>query len=214
VKHLAIATAVVLVATGAWWLLRGASSHQPGVLEPGDPLPMGETVDMGWVDEESGEVEVWKVTKRETSPEDRAPGPTLPEPDPDAADHRPDESTRALHAMGLEAWKQGEIPQAMDHFAQAIEQDPDDPLPRTQYGRLLVLAMDYENAVTHLKRAAELSPDDPQIWLDLATVYEKANVMDRTWASRRRAEELAAGREIRQDPVSGFWVVDGNHIYP
>jgi tetratricopeptide (TPR) repeat protein len=202
---------LVIVAAGAWiWLefLRG-----PRVVEPGAPLRMGESVQMRWVDEETGEEDVWKVTKRETTPEELTPSP-LPEPDPAVAGHEPSESSRALHAMALESWKRGEIGEAMSQLEQAIEMDPEDPLPRTQYGRLQTLAMDFSTAMTHLERAAELAPDEPQVWLDLATLYQKRQMLERSWEARRRADALADGREIYQDERSGFWVIEGTSIYP
>ena len=44
----------------------------------------------------------------------------------------------------------------MEQLREAIELDPDDPLPRTQYGRLKVLATEYNEALPHLERAAAL----------------------------------------------------------
>ncbi len=213
---------IVMAGAGAWWLLRGAPSapsvveleKPPSVVGLEKPLPMDETVELRWTDEETGEEEVWKVVKRETDPEDRAPDPALPEPDANAGNHVPDESARTLYAMGLNSWKRGEIVEAMAQLREAIEVDPDDPLPRTQYGRLKLLAMDYSEALPHLERAAELQPSDPQVWLDLATLYEKALVLDRSWEAHRRAKELVGDGAIYQDEISGFWVVDGTSIYP
>ncbi len=213
---------IVMAGAGAWWLSRGEPSppsvagleKSPPAVGLDEPLPMDETVELRWVDEETGAEDVWKVTKRETSPEDRATGPSLPEPDPDAGNHEPDESARTLYAMGLESWKRGEIRDAMSQLRDAIEVDPDDPLPRTQYGRLQVLAMEYNEALPHLERAAALRPDDPQVWLDLTTLYEKALILDRSWEARRRAEELVGDRPIYQDELSGFYMVEGTIIHP
>ncbi len=213
---------IVMAGAGAWWLSRGEPSPPPvaGLDKPlpvaglDEPLPMDVNVELRWVVEETGAEDVWKVTKRETSPEDRATGPSLPEPDPNAGNHEPDESARALYAMGLESWKRGEIREAMTQLRDAIEVDPDDPLPRTQYGRLQVLAMQYNEALPHLERAASLRPDDPQVWLDLATLYEKALILDRSWEARRRAEDLVGDGLIYQDETSGFWLVEGTSIQP
>ncbi len=222
---------IVMAGAGAWWLSRGEPSpppvagldkplpvagleKSPRVAELDEPLPMDETVELRWVDEETGAEDVWKVTKRETSPEDRATGPSLPKPDPNAGNHEPDESARTLYAMGLESWKRGEIREAMTQLRDAIEADPDDPLPRTQYGRLQVLAMEYNEALPHLERAASLRPDDPQVWLDLATLYEKALILDRSWEAHSRAEELVGDGLIYQDETSGFWLVEGTSIQP
>jgi tetratricopeptide (TPR) repeat protein len=211
-RHAIAGLATLVIVAAGWWIwlqfLRG-----PRVVEPGEPLRMGETVQMRWVDEESGEEEVWKVTKRETTSDDLAPRP-LPEPDPEAANHEPSESSRALHAMALESWKRGEIREALSQLEQSIEMDPEDPLPRTQYGRLQLLAMDFSTAMIHLERAAELAPDDPQVWLDLTTLYQKRQMLERSWEARRRADALADGREIYQDERSGFWVIEGTSIYP
>ena len=204
---------IVMAGAGAWWLLRGEPSPLP-VAGLEKPLPMDETVELRWTDEETGEEDVWKVTKRATAPEDRASGPVLPEPDPNAGNHEPDESARTLLAMGLESWKRGEIRDAMAQLRDAIEVDPDDPLPRTQYGRLKVLVMDYREALPHLERAAALQPSDPQVWLDLATLYEKALVLDRSWEAHRRAEELVGDAAIVQDEISGFWLIEGTSVYP
>ena len=213
---------IVMAGAGAWWLSRGEPSP-PSVAELDEPLPvaglekplpMDETVELRWLDEETGAEDVWKVTKRETSPEDRATGPSLPEPDLNAGNHEPDESARTLYVMGLESWKRGEIREAMTQLRDAIEADPDDPLPRTQYGRLQMLAMEYNEALPHLERAASLRPDDPQVWLDLATLYEKALILDRSWEARRRAEELVGDGQIYQEDTGGFWVVEGTSIFP
>jgi tetratricopeptide (TPR) repeat protein len=218
VKRIAIFATLALALAGlaGWWLLGGGFSREPRIVDVGEPLEMDETVRMRWVDEESGEEEIWTVTKREASPDDWS-GPPLPEPDAEteAAHRGPNESARALLAMGLESWKNGEVEQAMEQFESAIAVDPDDPLPRTQYGRLLVLGMSYTDARTQLERAAELSPDDPQVWLDLATLYEKDLVLDRSWEARRRAEELLGdGQQVYQEGKGGFWVVEGTSIYP
>jgi hypothetical protein len=213
---LALAAALITV----WWLARGTIGEEPGaagapgpsLVSPGEPLAMNETVRMRWVDEETGEEDVWTVIKRESIPGEWA-GPALPDPDAPRAPHVPDESSRTLSAMGMESWKSGRIEEAMDHLAAAIEADPDDSLPRTHYGRLLALAMDYQAALPHLERAAEINSSDPQVWLDLATLYEKTLRLERSWEARRRAEALAGGETIRQGEM-GFWVVEGNSILP
>jgi adenylate cyclase len=221
-RVLTLTPLLLIVVASAWWLSRG-EPLPPSVAEPEKPpsvaglekpLPMDETVELRWTDEETGAEDVWKVTKRETDPEDRAPRSALPEPDSNAGNHVPDESARTLHAMGLESWKRGEIVEAMEQLREAIEVDPDDPLPRTQYGRLKLLAMDYSEALPHLERAAALQPSDPQVWLDLATLYQKALVLERSWEAHRRAEELVGDGAIVQDETSGFWLIEGTSIYP
>src|SRR5262245_46098346 len=101
----------------------------------------------------------------------------------------------------------------MQGFEAAIAADPDDRVPRSHYGRLLTLATDYERARPHLERAAQLAPDDPQVWLDLQTLHERALRIDLALEARRRAEELAGGRAIRQDPM-GYYEIEGASSFP
>lgn len=214
-KRIVLSIGVVValgLAGAAIWVSR---RPEPGLrtVELGQPLPMDETVKLRFVDEETGEEDVWTVTKRVTSEAERPGPPELPVPDPDAADHRPDDSARALDAQALESWKHGDVKQALALFEAAIEADPDDAEPRSHYGRLLTMMVSYDVARPQLERAAELRPDDPQVWLDLATLYEKSLELDSSWAAQRRAKELAGGREIRRGE-QGFWVLDGTSIYP
>jgi len=185
----------------------------PRVVEPGQPLPMDETVRLRFSDEETGEEDIWIVNKRITTAEERM-GRPVPSPAPAEAFHEPDDSARALLATALQAWKQGEIVEARALLEQSIEQDPDDPLPRTHYGRLLALTADYGGALPHLERAAELAPDDPQVWLDLATTYGLTGHLRQSWDARSQAQALAGGRAINQDTITGFWVLEGESIQP
>ena len=212
-RLIAIVSVGVLTLLTSWrWLACEVPNAEPTVVASGEPLAVDETVRMRWVDEETGEEDIWTVTKRETTPEQRY-SPPLPASDPEATSHQPYESARTLNAMALESWKNGEIRESMAQLELAIESDPDDPEIRTHYGRLLLLSMSYGDARKQLERAAQLNSDDPQVWLDLATLYQKTMALERSWEARERAEALAEGQEIRQNEM-GFWVLDGNTIYP
>jgi tetratricopeptide (TPR) repeat protein len=155
----------LVILVGAVWWLRG-----PRVVEPGQPLPLGQPVEMHFEDEASGEPEVWKLEKKTTTREEAVGTVVLPKPDPNAANHQPDESARALDGLGLQAWRESDLPQALKHFERAVAADPDDRVPRSHYGRLLMLMTDYAAALPQLERAAELAPEDPQVWLDLQSL--------------------------------------------
>ena len=194
------ALGLIVLAGLAWWL------RAPTSVEPGTPLPFDKPVEMHFRDEKTGETEVWKLEKKNTA---REVGTLeLPKPDPDAAKHVPNESARALDGLGLEAWKQGDLPKALEHFEKAVAADPDDRVPRSHYGRLLTLSVEYDAALPQLERAAELAPEDPQVWLDLQSLYERTQQMDKSWAVRDRAEKLAGGRPIIQDSL-GLYKVEG-----
>ena len=127
----------------------------------------------------------------------------LPEPDPAAAGHTPNESARALDGLALEAWKQGDAARAVELFEEAVAADPDDHVPRSHYGRLLTLATDYERALPHLSGCGGL-PGYPQTVLDLQTVYERTHAST-SW-------EPAGVRGLAGDPQSqteGGYEIDG-----
>ena len=203
------AAALVALAALVWY----ARSREPQVLAEGEPLPLGKKVEVRFVDEETGASETWKLEKKTTTREESVGKLTLPEPDPAPADREPDESARTLDAIALETWKGGDVLRALEVFEQAVAADPDDRVPRSHYGRLLTLATDYARALPHLERAAELAPDDPQVWLDLQTLYERSLRLELAIEARERAEALAGGREIRQDPM-GYYEIEGAPSFP
>lgn len=210
-RALAAGTAGVLVALGL--VLWCFAPRQSRVVAPDQPLPFDEKVQLRFGDGQSGESEIWKLEKRETTREESLQAVALPEPDPVAAAHAPDDSARALDAQALEVWKHGQLEQAMQLFEQAIAADPDDRVPRSHYGRLLTLMTDYERARPQLERAAELAPEDPQVWLDLQSLYERIQRLDQAFAARERAEALAGGRAISQTEM-GLYQIDGEAAFP
>ena len=68
-------------------------------------------------------------------------------------------------------------------------------------------------ALPHLERAAQLRPDDPQVWLDLQSLYERGQRLDGALEARRRAEALAGGRAIVQNE-QGLYVLEGSASVP
>ena len=175
------------------------------------PVPMGKTVTQ-MLPGPDGKPEAWKITKQEV-PREKLPDLVLPKPAPRTTpeDDRT-ESARALDAQAMEAWKHGDIQGALDKFEAAVKADPEDPEPHSDYGRLLTLMTDYKNAQTHLERAAQLRPGSPQVWLDLATFYERNTLLERAAYARQKAEQLAGGQNIVRD-ANGFWILEGN-VFP
>jgi len=207
--------AIALLSFGAlaglvWWL---TAPRGPQVVEEGTPLPFDRPVEMRFYDEEAADTETWKLQKKTTTREEALGSVKLPEADPAGAEHQPDESARALDGLALEAWKQGDLPRALELFEQAVAADPDDRVPRSHYGRLLTLATDYDAARPHLERAAALAPEDPQVWLDLQSFYERTLLLEQSWEARARAEELAGGRPITQDET-GMYQVEEAPSFP
>ena len=176
------------------------------------PVAIGETIQRVLPDAE-GKPQVWTISKREIAMED-LPDRVLPQPAPRATAPGPHtDSARALDARALEAWKHGEIEEALDLFAAAVEADPDDAIPRSNYGRLLLMMTDYEQALPQLERAAELTPDDPRVWVDLLSYYERNVLLERASYARQRARDLAGPRGLVRDET-GLWRLEGESVFP
>jgi predicted Zn-dependent protease len=101
----------------------------------------------------------------------------------------------------------------LELFAAAVEADPDDAVPRSDYGRLLLLMTAYDQALPQLERAAELTPDDPRVWVDLLTYYQKNILLERANYARQKAAALSGGRELVLDET-GLWRLEGESIFP
>jgi predicted Zn-dependent protease len=209
VRRLLLSLAPLLLIVGAvlFWRMR-----DPAIPTGEVPVPMGETVERVLSDTE-GKAEVWVISKQEIALED-LPDQVLPRRAPrDSAPGSHTDSARALDARALESWKHGDVRGALDLFEAAIVADPDDWVPRSDYGRLLLLMADYEQAWTQLERASELEPDSPRVWIDLISFYERNQLFERAGYARRRAEQLAGGQAIVQDET-GLWRLDGDSIFP
>ena len=120
---------------------------------------------------------------------------------------------RALNSKALGAWKHGDILAALDYFEAAVASDPEDWMPRADYGRLLVLMTNYTEAGPHLTRAVELDPDNPRVWLDLYSYYQRTLQLELALNARKRADELADGNAIAQHRT-GLWTFEGDSIFP
>ncbi|MFQ5946962.1 MAG: tetratricopeptide repeat protein [Anaerolineae bacterium] len=205
-RSVALLIAVPVFAVGGFLV-----SSRDEILHEPELVPAGETVTQTYRDEE-GEPQTWKVSKQYI-PREELPERVLPSPKPRTAlPGQSTESARAVNSWALDAWRTGDILRALELFEVAVDEDPDDPVPHSNYGRLLTLMTAYEKALPHLERAAELTPDDPQVWLDLSTLYERAILLERAFYARQRAEELAEGQKIVRDG-RGFWVLEGE-VFP
>jgi tetratricopeptide (TPR) repeat protein len=208
-RRLVLTLVPLLLIVGAvlfWWM------RDPAIPSAEVPVRLGETVERALSDAE-GNQEVWTISRKEIALED-LPDEVLPRRAPrDTEPSAHTDSARALDARALESWKHGDVRGALDLFEAAIAADPDDWVPRSNYGRLLLLMTDYEPARTQLERASELEPDSPRVWIDLISFYERNQLFERAGYARRRAEELAGGQAIVRDET-GLWRLDGESIFP
>ena len=200
-----LAIAIVFVLGFAAFVIH---SVQEKDLSP-EPVPLGKTVTQQ-LPGPDGKPETWTITKQEV-PREKLPEMVLPQPSPRKAP--PNDSARALLGQALESWKHGDVADALAEFEAALAVDPDDPEVLKRYGRLLTLMTDYERATPQLERAAQLKPEDPQVWLDLQTLYEKSILLERAGYAREKAEALARGANITQDE-NGFYFLEGEALFP
>ncbi|MEM1111597.1 MAG: hypothetical protein AAGI11_06795 [Pseudomonadota bacterium] len=121
--------------------------------------------------------------------------------------------SRDLRGRAGGAWREGDIRTAMTFYEMAIAKDPRDPLPRSEYGRLLTLMASYDVALPHLKEAAVLNPEQPQVWLDLYSYYQRTLQLAASFEARARARALADQTSIIQD-TSGLWRLENTSIQP
>ncbi len=209
-RRLALFLTPLLLIVGAvlFWRLRDREIPSVDV-----PVPMGETVQRVLTDAE-GNPDVWTISRKTMAKED-LPDQVLPRPAPrDSAPGPHTDSARALTARALEAWKSGDMLETLELFAAAVEADPDDAIPRSEYGRLLLLMAVYDQALPQLERAAELTPDDPRVWVDLLSYYDKNILLERSNYARQRALELAGERELVLDERTGLWRLEDDSIFP
>ncbi len=175
------------------------------------PVAMGKTMTQ-LLPDEAGKPQAWKISKWEV-PREKLPDLVLPQPVPRTVPQdTATDSVRALDAQALEAWKHGDIQGALDKFEAAVNADPEDPEPHSDYGRLLTLMTDYQHAMLHLEKAAQLKPEDPQVWLNLATFYERNELFERAAYAKQKADQLAGDRVAVRDE-NGFWIFEGT-IFP
>jgi tetratricopeptide (TPR) repeat protein len=206
-RAIVLLTITITLAVGFWWTQRKA----PQTLEA-QVIPLGETTQQ-LLPGADGQPEVWTLSKREADRADLA-AELLPKASPRLSP--PDEGTdsaRALDAQALEAWKTGRIQDALAFFESAVAADPDDWVPRSDYGRLLVMMTDYAKAGPQLERAAELNPDSARIWVDLYSYYQRSQQFERGFEAHARATSLAGGEAIVQDET-GLWRLESDSIYP
>jgi len=170
------------------------------IFDEPQPVSMGE-VEVQKIRGSDGNVETWTYKKEVLSDSPESIEQAAVSPPPTGA-------ASLLNEQALNAWNSGDIRTALDLFEQAIVADPTDPEPHSNYGRRLTMMVAYDKALPLLLRASELNPDDPQVWLDLLTLYERALQFQRANDARQLARTLAGDREFVRNE-QGAWLLEG-----
>lgn len=88
-------------------------------------------------------------------------------------------NARAWVALGVTQARQHDVDNAIHSLQTAINIEPSDPYALKNLGALLLEnSSDMEVAESHLKKAALILKDDPQVWINLAKLYEKTDRWD------------------------------------
>ena len=132
---------------------------------------------------------------------------STPREDPPRRKPNPPAPPGVLEAEAEMAWDEGDKGGALTLLSRAVADRPESAEARSRFGRKLLSVTAFELAREHLEKAAELSPADPQVQLDLVTLYENTGETDRAAEARARAESLAPDRAIVQDE-QGFYTLD------
>lgn len=159
-----------------------------------------------------------KSQEPQTVPTDKAEvmpsNPVSAAPPEEPADIRParvqphatELTRRAINARAV-----GDIEAAIDLFEQAISADPADVIALSNYGRLLTLTFSLDRAIEVLEAAKDFQPSDAQAWLDLATVYERAQLFRESRDAQVKAQALVGADAITRDGLGRF-VVAGTRL--
>ncbi|MDJ0708912.1 MAG: hypothetical protein QNJ14_00910 [Woeseiaceae bacterium] len=172
-----LAILLALVA-GVITLLWPGPSDEPEVTLPESPPPMS-----------SGQEVIPPVEETANTPRE------------DTAASASELTERAINARAV-----GDIETAISLFEQAISADPTDTVALSNYGRLLTLTFSLERAVEVLEAARDLRPADAQAWLDLATVYERAQLFTDSREAQAMAQSLVGANAITRDEMGRFLV--------
>jgi len=112
------------------------------------------------------------------------------------------QSTRILSEFGAFLLRQGKLEPAVGQLRKAIEIDPLNGLAHSDLGKALALRRDdpgsRQQAIWHLKKAAEVSPGNIQVRRNLAAYYSKE-----AYELLSRKEDDSA-RELLQEAVSSL----------
>lgn len=76
-------------------------------------------------------------------------------------------------------------------------------------GSLLERLTAFDEALRHLKAAAELEPNNPDRWVDVANAAYRAIEPGEAWAAERRAREAQPGLRLQRGP-GGLWLHAGD----
>jgi len=137
-----------------------------------------------------------------------APDPPAPAPVAEASDEptpagTPEDGPR-LRAEADRLIAEGKIPEGVAALRKATEADPS-ASNHGDLGSLLLRLTAMDEALVHLRRAADLDPGNADRWITLANAYYLKVNPGEAWKAERRAREAEPGLSLARNPA-GLWV--------
>jgi tetratricopeptide (TPR) repeat protein len=178
----ALVLLVVSVALGVWWF-------SPAPPSPAPPAPTA------------------RPGERAAAPEDRSPATAAepavtPEPSPLPAPPAPPPAATAdgvaLREEADRLIAEGRILEGLDAMRKATAADPS-ARNHGDLGSLLARLTALDEALIHLRRAAELDPGNADRWIALANAYYRKVELGEAWKAERRAREAEPGLVLGRD---------------
>ncbi|MFQ5700970.1 MAG: tetratricopeptide repeat protein, partial [Acidobacteriota bacterium] len=100
-------------------------------------------------------------------------------------------AVRAANWLALSRERQGRTKEALEILRQAVRDDPDDLMTRTNLGSLLVNQDRPGEGLPHLERAQDLSPGSLEVQVNLIVAYGKLGDLDKARTQFEKARQGA-----------------------
>jgi hypothetical protein len=139
------------------------------------------------------------VVTREPPAEAATPSSPPPAPPPPPAKpSAPAADGKALRAQADRLLAEGKVVPGIEKLREATAADPS-PKNHGDLGDLLARLTAFDEALVHLRQAAELDPGNADRWIALANAYYRAVNPGEAWKAEKRAKEAEPGLVLGRD---------------
>lgn len=99
----------------------------------------------------------------------------------------------------------GQVPEGLDKLRQATYANPT-AKNHGDLGSILMRLTAIDEALVHLRAAAELDPKNPDRWVELANGYYRKVDPGAAWKAEKMAREAQPGLKLKRGP-GGLWLL-------
>jgi hypothetical protein len=103
---------------------------------------------------------------------------------------------------------EGRVPEGLERMRQATWANPT-AKNHGDLGSILMRLTAVDEALVHLRQAAELDPKNPDRWVELANGYYRKVDPGQAWKAEKRAREAQPGLKLKRGP-NGLWLLPGD----